>query len=540
MSIRMKLYSLVAGLLIMTLGLMSVSAALLYKEYQTFVYLQDSALKPLNSLKQMSDLYAVHIVDTVHKVNAGSLRMDEGATSISNALVSQNKIWAEYVKAPHSPEEQAQIDKAKTYLNAALGISTQLKELMLAGNKEQLQLQAQKALYPAIDPFTGAISDLLDITLKAADAQVLTTKNELVQYAIYLLIANILLISLAAFLASKLVKRISSSVQLIASITDRVSESKNLTWRTQMQGKDELATIGTSFDNLLLGMEGLVADAKQSTGLLDGQAQDVARTAQAISYGSVQQSEATSAMASTLEQIAVSIAHLSDSAKHVQEQSDTARQLSLTSKSAVDTVLTEISAISGAVLKTESQVQVLAQQSADISRIVRIIKDVADQTNLLALNAAIEAARAGEAGRGFAVVADEVRKLAERTANATKEIDMLTTQITTSTQNVAHTMKESVRHVKQGEELIDSTTQSINHIETAIQQVHSAASEMANSLQEQHTASNDIAQQVETIAQLSQQNADNSQEASLIAKRLSQEVSVLNTQLQAYTASNEH
>jgi methyl-accepting chemotaxis protein len=448
-------------------------------------------------------------------------------------------LWDPYVAMEHESSERKSIIKAQSQLNQAVQATKDLRQLMDSRDSEGLARYAQHKMYPAIDPFTASVSELIELNLKEAETTFQATKQQILLLGAVLAIINAIMLIGSSVASYFIVKRLTSTVSHIASITDRVTESKNLMWRTQVQGTDELATIGNAFDGLLTGVDALVSDAKQSTLLLDTQAKEVASTASAISQGSINQSEATTAMASTLEEIAVSIAHLSDSAQHVQTQAEQANHLSKDSKKAVGIVLAEISAISDAVRKTESQVNVLAQQSADISNIVKLIKEVADQTNLLALNAAIEAARAGEAGRGFAVVADEVRKLAERTASATKEIDTLTTHIIQSTSNVSATMQQSVQHVKAGEELIETTTQAIDKIEQAINIVNTAATEMASSLQEQQTASNDIAQQVETIAQLSQQNATNSQQAYQIAEQLSTEVSILSTQLQAYTAT-EH
>jgi methyl-accepting chemotaxis protein len=149
----------------------------------------------------------------------------------------------------------------------------------------------------------------------------------------------------------------------------------------------------------------------------------------------------------------------------------------------------------------------MGESSQRISGIVGVIKDVADQTNLLALNAAIEAARAGEAGRGFAVVADEVRKLAERTAKATTEISEMVAAVQDNAHQAVSTMAETVSRVEEGVNLARESSQSMLSINEGARQVMQTVTDISNALSEQGAASNEIAANVENIAQRSEENS---------------------------------
>jgi methyl-accepting chemotaxis protein len=138
---------------------------------------------------------------------------------------------------------------------------------------------------------------------------------------------------------------------------------------------------------------------------------------------------------------------------------------------------------------------------------VNVIKEIADQTNLLALNAAIEAARAGEQGRGFAVVADEVRKLAERTAKSTQEIAGMIGKIQNSTREVVASMESSVGRVSSGVDLANQAGQSITQIKNESTRVAQVVGNISDALREQSEASRSIAQNVEKIAQMSEENS---------------------------------
>ena len=183
--------------------------------------------------------------------------------------------------------------------------------------------------------------------------------------------------------------------------------------------------------------------------------------------------------------------------------------------------------MAGKVRNTSEIMEELAKRTDEIGSIAGVIKDIADQTNLLALNAAIEAARAGEQGRGFAVVADEVRKLAERTAKATTEISVVITAIQDETHHAVTDMATVVTQVTSNAEAGRIAGQSIIQIREGSSRVVNVASDIAYALKEQTTASDLIAKQVEVIANMSEENTiamNETQLSSAELKRLSDEM----------------
>jgi methyl-accepting chemotaxis protein len=179
-----------------------------------------------------------------------------------------------------------------------------------------------------------------------------------------------------------------------------------------------------------------------------------------------------------------------------------------------------MSGIASAVSGASSVIHDLGEQSQEISNVVQVIKEVADQTNLLALNAAIEAARAGEQGRGFAVVADEVRKLAERTAKSTGDISDIVSKIQVSATGAVEEMDKVVKRVESGQALAEEAGRQITSIEEGANQVSSAVMEISNALREQTDASQEIAKHVESIAQMTEENNAAAGETSANAQRL--------------------
>jgi methyl-accepting chemotaxis protein len=173
----------------------------------------------------------------------------------------------------------------------------------------------------------------------------------------------------------------------------------------------------------------------------------------------------------------------------------------------VHQVVEDMGKTSQAVIDTSETMQKLGAQSDRIQNVVKVIKEIADQTNLLALNAAIEAARAGEQGRGFAVVADEVRKLAEKTGRSTQEIAGMVDEIRRSTSNAIAEMLATVELVKAGSELAEKAGASIVEISGGVGKVLGGIEDISSSIKEQSQASRDIAVNVEKVAQMSEENS---------------------------------
>jgi methyl-accepting chemotaxis protein len=163
--------------------------------------------------------------------------------------------------------------------------------------------------------------------------------------------------------------------------------------------------------------------------------------------------------------------------------------------------------ISIVVLKSAATVHALGKSSDQIGEIIQVIDDIADQTNLLALNAAIEAARAGEQGRGFAVVADEVRKLAERTSKATKEIALMIKQIQNDTNEAVLSMEEGTKEVERGKELADQAGEALREIIEGSEKVVDVITQVAAASEEQSSAAELISRSIEAISNVTSESA---------------------------------
>jgi methyl-accepting chemotaxis protein len=264
-----------------------------------------------------------------------------------------------------------------------------------------------------------------------------------------------------------------------------------------------LANISRMQDTLRQMISTIVSNAEQVANAAD----QLFAASEEVADRARQQSDAASSMAASVEEMAVSVDQVRENANEAHGISIEAGQISEEGAAVIHNAATEMRKISEAVQSSSQIVEELGRQSDHITSIVNTIREIADQTNLLALNAAIEAARAGEQGRGFAVVADEVRKLAERTSLSTTEIAEMVTRIQGGTRSAVGSMQAGVSQVGNGVMLANQAGDSINRIRDGAQRVRAVVNDISSSIAEQSLASNEIAQQLESIAQMSEQSA---------------------------------
>jgi methyl-accepting chemotaxis protein len=313
---------------------------------------------------------------------------------------------------------------------------------------------------------------------------------------------------------------------IVRSITKPVKEvitnieNADLNSQFNSNRKDEVGELQRSFDGFVTSIKQTLIQVSEASAAVASASTQISSSTEELAAGAQEQSSQATEVAGAVEEMTKTIMENSQNAG---DTANTAKKAKETAEAGGDVVRRTVEGMRGiasVVNKSAETVKALGKSSDQIGEIIGVIDDIADQTNLLALNAAIEAARAGEQGRGFAVVADEVRKLAERTTKATKEIASMIKQIQADTKEAVVSMEEGTKKVGAGIELADKAGESLQEIVQISQLVTDKVTQIAAASEEQSSASEQISKNVEAISAVTQQSASGTQQIARTAEDL--------------------
>jgi len=313
----------------------------------------------------------------------------------------------------------------------------------------------------------------------------------------------------------------------------------DLTVRVTGNYKGDHQIIKNSINQLGDSLSSVIGGITESVYAVASASSQISSSSEEMAAGAQEQSAQTHEVASAVEQMTATILETTQNADGAAKAAKNAGEIAKEGGSVVNETIEGMIRIAEVVQKSAATVQQLGKSSDQIGEIVQVIDDIADQTNLLALNAAIEAARAGEQGRGFAVVADEVRKLAERTTKATKEIASMIKQIQRDTGGAVESMQQGTLEVEKGKELADKAGESLKQIITGAEEVVDIASQVAVASQEQSAAAEQISKNIESISSVTQQSAAGVQQIARAAEDLNRLTDNLQNMISQFKVSSE-
>lgn len=299
-------------------------------------------------------------------------------------------------------------------------------------------------------------------------------------------------------------------------------EDLDFTVRADASRSDELGQMAGVLNRLVDKLQANLRSIAQQAADVAAASSQMALNAEGLATTSEQQHTTASDIAATVEEMTVSINHVGDRAGEANRISSASGSLASSGEVVIGHTVSDIQNIAETVHNASALIQGLGEHSQEISSIVAVIKEVADQTNLLALNAAIEAARAGEQGRGFAVVADEVRKLAERTASSTTKISTTVDSMRTSAGDAVLTMEGVVATVEQGVSRAQEANEAIREIGEGSRNAVVMVEEITAAIREQGSATNSIASQVDRMAHMAEESSAAAGQSAEAAKQLDQ------------------
>lgn len=351
------------------------------------------------------------------------------------------------------------------------------------------------------------------------------------QAHVVIISATTLAIVIGALLGWLITRSIINPLQRLASTAKEVEEHARLYLRSGLTSDDELGTVGRAVDDLLSSFERTILSIKSAADQLTQSSHYLAENSTNTNTSVANQQRETDMVATAMTEMASTAQEISRSAADTATGADRANKQSISGQGIVDNTIENINALAQEIRQSAVVIEKVSSDSEEIGRILDVIGGIAEQTNLLALNAAIEAARAGEQGRGFAVVADEVRTLASRTNESTQEIKEMIDSLQNGSKTAVQAMVKSQQQADQTVNIAKDAGTALTEITLAVSQINDMAAQIATAAEQQTTVNEEISRNINNITLASQETAfeaTNTQQASeslsILAQGLHQQV----------------
>ncbi|MCH8536604.1 MAG: methyl-accepting chemotaxis protein [Alkalimonas sp.] len=529
LSVKLRLTLLIVVPLVVLLLFSVMSLRDMQQLNQGINSLYHDRVVPLRQIKTVSDAYAVTMVDTFHKFRSEQLNSRQALQQLQQAKTDAERYWQDYLATELTQAEQrlvADVERLRQPFFAetdrfAAAIEQNNFTTSISNN------EFNQRLYTVADPLSEALDALIMLQLDESEqfrAQAERGYQQMQSVFIGLLVVVFVVLGGLGWLVYRSIQH---PIRALQRSIHQVEQQLDLTLRTEVLGNDELAQASGAFNSMMARMQNFFKELDAAIQQLATAAEEMSHISEQVSSTSDEQEQNVSMIATAVTQMSSAIQEVAGNALRTSEQAGEADKLADQGVSRVEQSIQSIRQLSEALNEATKVIAQLSEESDKISQVLAVITSIAEQTNLLALNAAIEAARAGEAGRGFAVVADEVRQLATNTQKATESIRGMIDTLQVSSKGAVHAMENSGQYAESSVKQVNETGEVINQMKASVTNIVDMNVQVSTATEQQTIVAEEISKNISeftvSIGEVTH-SAKQSAEASDMLARLSSDL----------------
>lgn len=505
--IRTKLYLLVAFTCLVLTGVGSGELLALFHSKNALQHVYEDhllAINQLNEIRNQQMLIRMELISA--RLESDAFEVMAHTDKVTSQIFKTDNLIKDYGDKQLQAEDRQLLDNfIAARMNFGKNGVLPMIDILQAQHYEEADKLRKEVLIPAYAKASAAIDALIEYQVTQAKE----TYERVSQLSQTVLIATVGAIAAGVLLIGVfgvfIARSIGKNVSQLQQATSQLADGK-LATRVHLANEDELGIIAQSFNRMAEELSSLISQTRHSADHVNKACGAVTGMTDRVSASSQTQTDQAAIAAKSIGQLNEIVKDVADKAEKAVAAAAEASQVSNEGQRIVGNSVSGIETVARTIIDSAKTVEALGLQSKEIGKILQVIRDIAEQTNLLALNAAIEAARAGEQGRGFAVVADEVRKLAERTASATKEISSIVTAIQNGTEQAVSAMASGEKQVGESVSLAKRSGESLLRIDQSVNTVLLMIQQIAQAMEAEKSTSEEISLRMENIAQTAQDN----------------------------------
>lgn len=507
--------------------------ALLLVVMGIFSLLQMSSIRAAGQTIETDAMTSLAVADSIAlnitRMRVEVLRLvgndDHQVQKQANKLIEEiaaevDKGLSQYRSLISNESDRQAIDTLSQVHEEYISILTEVQRLVGADRADEARVIVNRQLAPLGLKVNDQNDELQKINqrLAAEQGQQAAHSYNAAQTVILVVIAVALVMTglLAFILTRSIVQPISQALDIARHIADG-----DLGHRIAVEGKDEPAQLLNTLATMQGNLRSTIQQISDSAHQLSASAEEMSAVMQESTQGLQRQNDQIELAATAVNEMTAAVEDVANNAVSTSEASMASSQSAQQGRTQLDDAIRSIEALTGDVIGASQQAEELAEQTRNISKVLDVIRAVADQTNLLALNAAIEAARAGEAGRGFAVVADEVRSLAHRTGESTREIETMIASIQLGTGQTVEALKSSAELANSTMSKANAAGEALNTITASVTDINDRNTLIASASEQQAQVAREVDRNLVAIRDLSIQTATGAQQTSAATQELS-------------------